>query len=265
MTSLINFIEENYQNCNVDKEEILKNTNLILEKLNTGEIRVAQKADGNWQTNEYIKKAILLYFKNTKESLYNSSLGNYYDKVPLKFEDWTAEDFAVAGFRAVPGAVVRFATFIAKNVVIMPCFVNIGAFIDEGTLLDSFCTIGSCAQIGKNCHISSNVVIAGVLEPVQSTPVIIEDNVFIGAGSSISEGVIVGEGSVIAAGVHITQSTKIINRETGETTYGYIPAYSVVVAGAESGKALSTQVAIIVKQVDEKTRNKTSINEILRA
>jgi len=248
-----------------------------MKMLDSGEIRVCEKKDGLWQVNQWIKKAILLSFRLnenflTKQQAKNGEALTYFDKVPLKFSKWHDEEFFKAGFRALPGAVVRHSAFIAKNVVLMPSFVNLGAYVDEGTMVDTWATIGSCAQIGKNCHISGGVGIGGVLEPLQANPVIIEDDCFIGARSEIAEGVIVEKGSVISMGVYIGSSTKIIDRSTGEIFYGRVPAYSVVVPGnifstnsiSKSDNQLSLYAAIIVKKVDEKTRSKTSINELLR-
>lgn len=244
-----------------------------LNLLDEGVIRVCEKKDGIWQVNQWIKKAILLSFRLngnsiSKQQMVRGSASNYFDKVPLKFSNWVYKDFEKAGFRVVPGAVVRHSAFIAKNVILMPSFVNLGAYVDEGTMIDTWSTVGSCAQIGKNCHISGGAGIGGVLEPLQANPVIIEDNCFIGARSEIAEGVIVETGSVISMGVYIGSSTKIIDRETGEIFYGRVPAYSVVVPGnvasSKGGKDLSLYAAIIVKRVDEKTRSKTSVNDLLR-
>lgn len=244
-----------------------------LSLLDSGEIRICEKKDGEWQVNQWVKKAILLSFRLndnflSKQEAANGESLSHFDKVPLKFANWTDEDFKKAGFRAVAGAVVRHSSFIAKNVVLMPSFVNLGAYVDEGSMIDTWATVGSCAQIGKNCHISGGAGIGGVLEPLQANPVIIEDNCFIGARSEIAEGVIVEEGSVISMGVYIGSSTKIIDRETGEIFYGRVPAYSVVVPGnvasQKGDQSLSLYAAVIVKRVDEKTRSKTSINELLR-
>jgi 2,3,4,5-tetrahydropyridine-2-carboxylate N-succinyltransferase len=236
----------------------------ILKLLDKGQLRVAQKIDNTWETNEWIKKAILLSFLTSDNELYNSDQKiKYFDKVPLKFANWLEEDF---NFRAVPGAIVRLSAYVAPNVILMPSFVNVGAYIDSGTLIDTWATVGSCAQIGKNCHISGGVGIGGVLEPLQANPVIIEDNVFIGARSEIAEGVIIEEGAVLSMGVFIGSSTRIYNRSTGEITYGRVPAYSVVVPGTlpSSDNKTHTYAAIIVKKVDNNTRSKTSINKLLR-
>jgi len=253
--------------------EVRDAVNETLNLLDRGEIRICEKKDNVWQVNQWIKKAILLSFRLNDNSLSKHTVTSgdaltYFDKVPLKFSNWTDADFRKAGFRAVPGAVVRHSAFIAKGVVLLPSFVNLGAYVDEGSMIDTWATVGSCAQIGKNCHISGGAGIGGVLEPLQANPVIIEDNCFIGARSEIAEGVIVETGSVISMGVYIGASTKIIDRESGEVFYGRVPAYSVVVPGnvasAKGDKNLSLYAAIIVKKVDEKTRSKTSINELLR-
>lgn len=243
--------------------------NIILKALDDGEIRIAEKKEDIWILNQWIKKAILLSFKIKQNKLIGNNFTNinWYDKIDSKFLNWNEDNFKNAGFRAVFGAIVRHSAYIARDVVLMPCFVNMACYIDQGTMIDSYATIGSCVQIGKNCHISSNVVIAGVLEPMQDNPVIIEDNCFIGAGSVISEGTIIEKGSVIASGVYISASTKIYNRKTSEIYYGKIPPYSVVVSGnlADNKEdSSSLYAAIIVKQVDENTRLKTSINELLR-
>lgn len=243
----------------------------ILAQLDSGSLRVAEKIDGQWIVNQWIKKAVLLSFRLEDNRLMAAAGagGNsmqFYDKVPTKFANFTAEDFAAGGYRVVPPAVARRGSFIGKNVIMMPSFVNIGAYVDEGTMVDAWATVGSCAQIGKNVHLSGGVGIGGVLEPMQANPTIIEDNCFIGARSEIVEGVIVEENSVISMGVYIGQSTKIYDRATGEVTYGRIPAGSVVVSGnlpSADGK-YSLYCAVIVKRVDAKTRAKTGINELLR-
>ena len=242
---------------------ILEDILLIYELLDKGEIRVAQKIDNNWIINQWIKKAILLSFKVFKNQIIDKT---HYDKIPLKFPDLNQGPATILDYRIVPGAVIRKSAFIAKTCILMPSFINIAAYVDEGTLVDTWATIGSCAQIGKNCHISGGVGIGGVLEPLQANPVIIEDNCFIGARSEIAEGVIIGEGSVISMGVFLGQSTKIFNSLTKDISYGYIPPYSVVIPGSlprEDG-SYSTSAAIIIKQVDQKTRSKTSINDLLR-
>jgi 2,3,4,5-tetrahydropyridine-2-carboxylate N-succinyltransferase len=238
-----------------------------LAMLDSGVLRVCSKENNVWKVNEWVKKAILLSFSLNSNVLMSDGVNQYFDKVPLKFSNWGEKEFKESGFRAVPGSVVRYGSFIAKNAVLLPSFINIGAFVDEGSMIDAWATVGSCAQIGKKCHISGGAGIGGVLEPLQANPVIIEDNCFIGARSEIAEGVIVEEGSVISMGVYIGASTKIIDRQTGEIFYGRVPAYSVVVPGNtvdKNNSNLSLYAAVIVKRVDEKTRSKTSINELLR-
>lgn len=235
--------------------------------LDQGVLRVAEKIDGTWTVNEWLKKAVLLSFRLEDNSVMDSCFTKYFDKVPSKFADYSDEDFRSAGFRIVPPAAVRRGSYLAPDVVCMPAFVNIGAYVGSGTMIDTWATVGSCAQIGKNVHLSGGAGIGGVLEPLQASPTIIEDNCFIGARSEVVEGVIVEEGSVISMGVFLGQSTRIYNRMTGEITYGRIPAGSVVVPGnlpSSDGK-YSLYCAVIVKQVDEKTRGKVSINELLRA
>ena len=241
--------------------------------LDTGRERVAEKIDGQWQVNQWLKKAVLLSFALNDMGLIGGGPGgsSWWDKVPSKFAGWGEKAYREAGFRAVPNCVVRHSAYIAPSVVLMPSFVNLGAYVDSGTMVDTWVTVGSCAQIGKNVHLSGGVGIGGVLEPLQAGPVIIEDNCFIGARSEVVEGVVVGEGSVISMGVFISQSTKIVDRETGEVMYGRIPPYSVVVSGSMPGKPLangepgpSLYCAVIVKKVDARTRSKTSINDLLR-
>ena len=250
---------------NVDAQ--LKETiGTVMEYLDQGKLRVAEKLDGQWLTHQWLKKAVLLSFRIEDNSFIKGGFTNYYDKVPSKFADYNSRDFREGGFRVVPPAAVRKGSFIAKNVVLMPSYVNIGAYVDEGTMVDTWATVGSCAQIGKNVHLSGGVGIGGVLEPVQANPTIIEDNCFIGARSEIVEGVIVEEGAVISMGVYIGQSTKIFDRETGQVTYGRVPAGSVVVSGNLPSKdgSYSLYCAVIVKKVDAKTRGKVGINELLR-
>ena len=244
-----------------------------LNLLDRGELRVAEKRDGQWTVNQWLKKAILLHFRLTSNSLIKGGPEGaaWWDKMPSKFDRWSAVDFEKAGFRAVPGSIVRHSAYIAPGVILMPSFVNLGAYVDSGTMVDTWATVGSCAQIGKNCHISGGAGIGGVLEPLQGLPVIIEDNCFIGARSEVAEGVVVGEGSVLSMGVFIGASTKVIDRETGEVTVGRVPPYSVVVPGSLPGKPMkngepgpSLYCAIIVKKVDGRTRSKTSVNELLR-
>ncbi|MEQ8735639.1 MAG: 2,3,4,5-tetrahydropyridine-2,6-dicarboxylate N-succinyltransferase [Rhodospirillaceae bacterium] len=244
-----------------------------LSLLDSGAVRVAEKSGGKWIVNEWCKKAVLLSFSLNAMRLQNGGPddGMWWDKVPSKFKDWTEAEFSKAGFRAVPSAVVRHSAYIAPGVVLMPSFVNLGAYVGEGTMVDTWATVGSCAQIGKNVHLSGGAGIGGVLEPLQASPVIIEDNCFIGARSEVVEGVVVEEGAVLSMGVFIGSSTKIIDRNTGEIFMGRVPAYSVVVPGALPGKPLpdgspgpSLYCAVIVKRVDAKTRSKVSINELLR-
>ncbi|MDR0378941.1 MAG: 2,3,4,5-tetrahydropyridine-2,6-dicarboxylate N-succinyltransferase [Candidatus Accumulibacter sp.] len=237
-----------------------------LAALDAGALRVAEKIDGEWVTHQWIKKAVLLSFRLEDNVLMNDGPMRYFDKVPSKFARYDSEKFRRGGFRVVPPAAVRRGAFIGKNVVLMPSYVNIGAYVGEGTMVDTWATVGSCAQIGKNVHLSGGVGIGGVLEPLQANPTIIEDNCFIGARSEIVEGVVVGEGSVISMGVYIGQSTKIFDRETGETGYGHIPPGSVVVPGNLPAKdgSHSLYCAVIVKKVDAGTRAKTSINDLLR-
>lgn len=239
----------------------------VLSRLDSGALRVAEKKNGEWVVNQWVKKAVLLSFLLENNKVIRGGHTNYFDKVPGKFTGLGKSDFKKIGARVVPPAMVRHGAYIAPNVVLMPSFVNIGAYVDSGTMVDTWATVGSCAQIGKNVHLSGGVGIGGVLEPVQAGPTIIEDNCFIGARSEVVEGVIVGEGAVISMGVYIGQSTRIYNRETGAITYGRVPPGSVVVSGSlpsPDGK-YSLYCAVIVKQVDEKTRGKVGINELLRA
>lgn len=238
----------------------------VLASLDNGSLRVAQKIDGEWVVHQWVKKAVLLSFKINDNKPMNTGELGFYDKIDTKFNGWTEEDYKNAGVRVVPPAVARKGSFIAKNVILMPSYTNIGAYVDEGTMVDTWATVGSCAQIGKNVHLSGGVGIGGVLEPLQANPTIIEDNCFIGARSEIVEGVIVEEGSVISMGVYIGQSTKIYDRETGEIHYGRVPAGSVVVSGSLPSKdgTHSLYCAVIVKKVDAQTRAKTSLNDLLR-
>ena len=245
-----------------------------LDLLDRGKARVAERGgNGAWTVNQWLKKAVLLSFRLSDNGPMAGAAGGstWWDKVPTKFEGWDDNRFKEAGFRAVPGSVVRRSAYIAPNVVLMPSFVNLGAYVDSGTMVDTWATVGSCAQIGKNCHLSGGTGIGGVLEPLQASPVIIEDNCFIGARAEVAEGVIVREGSVLAMGVYLGASTKIIDRATGEVFQGEVPPYSVVVSGTMPSKPMangqpspSLYCAVIVKRVDEKTRSKTSINELLR-
>lgn len=255
------------------KGEVRDAVETALALLDSGQARVAEKIDGQWQVNQWLKKAVLLSFRLNDNKLIEGAPGgsSYWDKVPTKFEGWGENRFREAGFRAVPGAVVRHSAHIGKGVILMPSFVNLGAYVDEGTMVDTWVTVGSCAQIGKNVHISGGVGIGGVLEPLQAGPVIIEDNCFIGARSEVVEGVVVGEGAVISMGVFIGASTKIVDRATGEIHIGKVPPYSVVVSGSLPGKPLpngnpgpSLYCAVIVKTVDAQTRSKTGINDLLR-
>lgn len=237
-----------------------------IEMLDAGTVRVAEKKDGRWVVNEWLKKAVLLYFRLQDNECIRGGFTNYWDKVPSRFAEYNSRDFRDGGVRVVPPATVRRGSYIGSGTVLMPSYVNIGAYVDCGAMVDTWATVGSCAQIGKNVHLSGGVGIGGVLEPIQAAPTIIEDNCFIGARSEIVEGVIVGEGAVISMGVYIGQSTKIYNRETGEITYGYVPPGSVVVSGNLPSKdaAYSLYCAVIAKQVDERTRSKVGINELLR-
>jgi 2,3,4,5-tetrahydropyridine-2-carboxylate N-succinyltransferase len=245
-----------------------------IELLDGGKLRVAEKIGGEWVARQWLKKAVLLSFRLQGNTLMGGDaainrqpgVGPWWDKVPSKFGEWQDHDFKAAGFRAVPGSLVRRGAFVGKNVVLMPSFVNIGAYVDESTMVDTWVTVGSCAQIGKNVHLSGGVGIGGVLEPLQANPTVIEDDCFIGARSEIVEGVVVGQGSVLSMGVFISASTKIVDRATGEVTRGKVPPYSVVVPGAlpDPKGGPSLYCAVIVKRVDAQTRSKTSINELLR-
>ncbi|MBO6640580.1 MAG: 2,3,4,5-tetrahydropyridine-2,6-dicarboxylate N-succinyltransferase [Roseitalea sp.] len=254
--------------------EVREAVNEALNLLDAGRVRVASReADGTWTVHQWLKKAVLLSFRLNPMEIIKGGPGEatWWDKVPSKFDGWSASEFERGGFRAVPNCTVRRSAHIARNAVLMPCFVNLGAYVDEGTMVDTWATVGSCAQIGKNVHLSGGVGIGGVLEPMQAGPTIIEDNCFIGARSEVVEGCIVREGSVLGMGVFIGKSTKIVNRATGAISYGEVPPYSVVVAGAMPGKPFpngepgpNLYCAVIVKTVDEKTRSKTGINELLR-
>ena len=272
LNELEKIISESFENkdkinTNSDKS-IISAINETIELTDQGKIRVAEKKSGSWKVNQWIKKAILLSFRINKMEILRGPYTSWYDKVPGKSVNWKEEDWKNAGYRHVPNGVVRKGSFIAKNAVLMPCFVNLGAYVDEGTMIDTWASVGSCAQVGKNCHVSGGAGIGGVLEPLQAGPVIIEDNCFVGARSEIAEGVLVEKGAVISMGVYIGASTKIVNRSTGEISYGKVPAYSVVVPGTLPNKknsdGPSLYCAVIVKQVDEKTRSKTSINDLLR-
>ncbi|MBV8467692.1 MAG: 2,3,4,5-tetrahydropyridine-2,6-dicarboxylate N-succinyltransferase [Burkholderiales bacterium] len=248
------------------KPEVRDAVESVIAGLDKGELRVAKKLDGQWVVNEWIKKAVLLSFRAKDNVVMDGGETRFFDKVDSKFASWDEAAFRSAGFRVVPPAMARRGSYIAKNAVLMPSYVNIGAYVDEGTMVDTWATVGSCAQIGKNVHLSGGVGIGGVLEPLQASPTIIEDNCFIGARSEIVEGVIVEEGAVISMGVYIGQSTRIYDRETGEVSYGRVPAGAVVVSGnlpSNDGK-YSLYCAVIVKKVDAKTRSKVGINELLR-
>ncbi len=265
-------------NLNFTQPDIKQKIIDVLSMLDMGELRVCKNNKGTWVTNEWIKKAILLSFKALENNIFSSGISNarrgqysWYDKVYLKTSGWVEDDWTKRNFRSVPGAIVRYSSYVAKNVVLMPSFINLGAYVDTGSMIDTWATVGSCAQIGKNVHISGGAGIGGVLEPLQANPVIIEDNCFIGARSEVAEGVIVREGSVISMGVFIGASTKIVDRESGKIIYGEVPPYSVVVPGSLPGKKLNNgetgpnlYCAVIVKKVDAKTRSKTSINDLLR-
>ncbi len=271
MSQLENIINDAFENrADISPANVSAEVRAAVEEainlLDSGKARVAEKTSGEWVTNQWLKKAVLLSFRINENRLMDGGNTRYYDKVDCKFANYSEEDFAKAGVRVVPNAVARRGSYIAPSAILMPSYVNIGGYVDSGTMVDTWVTVGSCAQIGKNVHLSGGVGIGGVLEPLQAGPTIIEDNCFIGARSEIVEGVIVEQGSVISMGVYIGQSTKIYNRMTGEISYGRIPAGSVVVSGnlpSADGK-YSLYCAVIIKQVDEKTRSKTGINELLR-
>ncbi|MDC1138498.1 2,3,4,5-tetrahydropyridine-2,6-dicarboxylate N-succinyltransferase [Candidatus Pelagibacter sp.] len=269
--NIINTAWDNKDSINGQSDKsILDAINQTIELVDRGELRVAEKNGNEWVVNQWVKKAIMLSFRTHDMDSLSGPYSSWYDKSHLlkgKTSGWTKEDHIKAGFRMVPNSPVRKGSFIGKSAVLMPCFINIGAYVDEGTMVDTWASVGSCAQIGKNCHISGGVGIGGVLEPMQANPTIIEDNCFIGARSEIVEGVIVGEGSVLSMGIFIGQSTKIVYRENGEVIYGKIPPYSVIVPGSlpsKDSKGPALYCAVIIKQVDEKTRSKTSINDLLR-
>ena len=274
LQAAIETVWEERQGINPGTTGVIRDTvEATLDLLGKGEVRVAEKGPGGWTVNQWLKKAVLMSFRLSDMTAISGAPGGatWWDKVPSKFAGMTPDDFRRAGFRAVPGAIVRRSAYIAPDVVLMPSFVNLGAYVDKGTMVDTWATVGSCAQIGKNCHISGGAGIGGVLEPLQAGPVIIEDNCFIGARAEVAEGVVVGEGSVLSMGVYLGASTTIIDRATGEKHFGKVPPYSVVVSGSMAGKPLpdgapgpNLYCAVIVKRVDEKTRSKTSINELLR-
>ena len=273
-TEKIEIIENAFENINdinsSSSNDIISAIESTINDIDNGSIRVAEKINEEWIINQWIKKAILLYFRINNMKLISGSPGNsnWWDKIDSKFKDWDEENFTEAGFRAVPGSIVRKGSFVAKGSVLMPSFINIGAYVGSGTMVDTWATIGSCAQIGSDCHISGGAGIGGVLEPLQANPVIVEDNCFIGARSEVAEGVIIREGSVLSMGVYLSSSTPIVNRETGEVIRGEVPPYSVIIPGTFSPNNDSSKpslyCAIIVKTVDERTRSKTSINELLR-
>lgn len=271
MKDLIDIIEKGFDargqlSDDAATQELDDAVQAAISMLDAGTSRVAEPRDGGWHVNQWLKKAVLLSFRLSSNELISGQYSNFFDKVPLKYASYTDEDFRRDGVRVVPDAIVRRGAYVASDVVLMPSYVNIGAFVDSGTLVDTWATVGSCAQIGKNVHLSGGVGIGGVLEPVQAGPTIIEDNCFVGARSEVVEGVIVEKGSVISMGVYIGQSTRIYDRETGETSYGRVPAGSVVVPGnlpSSDGK-YSLYCAVIVKHVDAKTRAKTSLNDLLR-
>ena len=269
-TELKNKIEsawENIANITPDDTDIADAVNEVIKKLDNGHFRIAEKNGNDWVVNQWLKKAVLISFRINDNKILKGPYTSWYDIVYGKTVDWNEDQWKEAGYRHVPNGTVREGSFIGKGVVLMPSFVNIGAYIDEGTMVDTWATVGSCAQIGKNCHLSGGVGIGGVLEPLQANPVIIEDDCFVGARAEVAEGVIVREGSVLSMGVYLGASTKIVNRSTGEISYGEVPAYSVVVPGSlpnEDPKKPSLYCVVIVKTVDENTRKKTSINDLLR-
>ena len=269
-TELKNKIEsawENIAKISPNDTDIADAVNEVIKKLDNGHFRIAEKNGNDWVVNQWLKKAVLISFRINDNKILKGPYTSWYDKVKGKTVDWNEDQWKEAGYRHVPNGTVREGSFIGKGVVLMPSFVNIGAYIDEGTMVDTWATVGSCAQIGKNCHLSGGVGIGGVLEPLQANPVIIEDDCFVGARAEVAEGVIVREGSVLSMGVYLGASTKIVNRSTGEISYGEVPAYSVVVPGSlpnEDPKKPSLYCVVIVKTVDENTRKKTSINDLLR-
>ena len=269
-TELKNKIEsawEKITKISPNDTDIADTVNEVIKKLDNGQFRIAEKNGNDWIVNQWLKKAVLISFRINDNKILKGPYTSWYDKVKGKTVDWNEDQWKEAGYRHVPNGTVREGSFIGKGVVLMPSFVNIGAYIDEGTMVDTWATVGSCAQIGKNCHLSGGVGIGGVLEPLQANPVIIEDDCFVGARAEVAEGVIVREGSVLSMGVYLGASTKIVNRSTGEISYGEVPAYSVVVPGSlpnEDPKKPSLYCVVIVKTVDENTRKKTSINDLLR-
>ena len=272
MTDLIEIVEREFERggrteSESERSELSHAVDTVISMLDSGEARVAEKIDGDWHVHQWLKKAVLLSFRLKNNEVVEGGYSRFYDKVPLKYANYDEQQFIADGVRVVPDAIVRRGAYVAPDVVLMPSYVNIGANIDSGTMVDTWATVGSCAQIGRNVHLSGGVGIGGVLEPVQAGPTIIEDDCFIGARSEVVEGVIVEKGSVLSMGVYIGQSTRIYDRETGEITYGRVPAGSVVVPGnlpSKDGK-YSLYCAVIVKHVDEKTRAKTGLNELLRS
>jgi 2,3,4,5-tetrahydropyridine-2-carboxylate N-succinyltransferase len=271
MQHLTEIIERGFDNSGrmddaADQKQLEEAVQEAIRELDAGKARVAEQNDGDWRVNQWLKKAVLLSFRLADNTVVPGTHSRFYDKVPMKYADYTEDDFKRDGVRVVPDAIVRRGAFVAPDVVLMPSYVNIGAYVDSGTMVDTWATVGSCAQIGKNVHLSGGVGIGGVLEPIQAGPTIIEDDCFIGARSEVVEGVIVEKGSVLSMGVYLGQSTRIYDRETGEVSYGRIPAGSVVVPGSLPSKdgSYSLYCAVIVKHVDEKTRAKTSLNELLR-
>ncbi len=268
-------IWEEKDETNFSDPEIKEKVLNVFQLLDEGSIRVCEKKNKLWTTHQWIKKAILLSFKTQENNIFSSGISNtrrgqysWFDKAYLKTSGWVEDEWTKRNFRSVPGAIIRYSAFIGENVVLMPSFINLGAYVDTGSMIDTWATVGSCAQIGKNVHISGGAGIGGVLEPLQANPVVIEDNCFIGARAEVAEGVIVQEGSVLSMGVYIGASTKIVDRESGDTYFGKIPPYSVVVPGTLPGKnqnSPSLYCAVIVKRVDAKTRSKTSINDLLRS
>ena len=271
MTDLIDIIERGFDQGGrmddaAEQEQLLDAVRQAISALDAGEVRVAEYIDGDWRVNQWLKKAVLLSFRLADNSVMPGTHSKFYDKVPMKYADYSEDDFKRDGVRVVPDAIVRRGAFVAPDVVLMPSYVNIGAYVDSGTMVDTWATVGSCAQIGKNVHLSGGVGIGGVLEPIQAGPTIIEDNCFIGARSEVVEGVVIERGSVLSMGVYIGQSTKIYDRDSGKFSYGRVPAGSVVVPGSlpSSDGKYSLYCAVIVKHVDEKTRAKTSLNDLLR-
>jgi len=267
--NIINEAWDNKKQINSKSDKkIINAIGKTIDLLDSGKIRVAEKKNNQWHVNQWIKKAILLSFRVNKMKASKGPYSTWYDKIDGKTQGWNEKKIAAAGFRYVPNGVIRKGAFVAKNVVLMPSFLNVGAFVDEGSMIDTWASVGSCAQVGKNCHISGGAGIGGVLEPMQANPTIIEDNCFVGARAEIAEGVIVGKGSVLSMGVYIGASTKIVDRTTGEIHYSKVPEYSVVVPGTMPSKnnpeGPSLYCVVIVKKVDEKTRSKTSINDLLR-